>query len=97
MIVIGLSIIFLGEAILPHHTFKTHLLAIFGGSFIYWYIIQILMKLMDYIPGGSNYLTFGKLLLLTLVLAIPYLVLQAKKHRAHKKEEEADAPMPESL
>jgi ABC-type uncharacterized transport system permease subunit len=71
MIVIGLSIIFLGEAILPHHTFKTHLLAIFGGSFIYWYIIQLLIKLMDYIPGGSNYLTLWKAVLLTLVLSDP--------------------------
>jgi putative ABC transport system permease protein len=97
MIVIGLSIIFLGEAILPHHTFKTHLLAIFGGSFIYWYIIQLLIKLMDYIPGGSNYLTLWKAILLTLVLAVPYLILQIKKQRAHKKEEESDAPMPESL
>ncbi|MFA6620469.1 MAG: ABC transporter permease [Bacilli bacterium] len=97
MIVIGLSIIFLGEAILPHQSFKRHLLAIFGGSFIYWYIIQILMKLMDYIPGGSNYLTLWKALLLVLVLAVPYLILQAKKSRANKKEEENDAPMPESL
>src|SRR5574344_143208 len=97
MIVIGLSIIFLGEAILPHHTFKTHLLTIFGASFIYWYIIQLLIKLMYYIPGGSNYLTLWKSILLTLVLAIPYLILQIKKQRAHKKEEESDAPMPESL
>jgi putative tryptophan/tyrosine transport system permease protein len=97
MIVTGLSIIFLGEAILPHRTFKTHLLATFGGSFIYWYIIQILMKLMDYIPGGSNYLTLWKAILLVLVLAIPYLIVQARKRRAHKKEEEGNVPMSESL
>jgi ABC-type uncharacterized transport system permease subunit len=50
---------------------RRHLLAIFGGSFIYWYIIQILMKLMDYIPGGSNYLTLWKALLLVLGLSHP--------------------------
>jgi putative ABC transport system permease protein len=94
MIVLGLSILFLGEAIFPHHSFKTHLLAITGGSFVYWYIIQILLQ---WIPNSSTYLYLYKALLLVLVLAIPYLIKTIRKKHARKKEEEADAPLPESL
>ena len=46
MIVLGLSIIFLGEVI-PHQSFKASLLVTIAGAFFYWYIIQILFKIMD--------------------------------------------------
>jgi ABC-type uncharacterized transport system permease subunit len=95
MIVFGLIDSLLGRSdFSPHHSFKTHLLAITGGSFVYWYIIQILLQ---WIPNSSTYLYLYKALLLVLVLAIPYLIKTIRKKHARKKEEEADAPLPESL
>lgn len=92
MIVLGLSILFLGEATLPHASFKHHLLAILGGSFLYWYIIQILFQ---FIPKSDTYLYLYKALLLVVVLALPYLIQRYRKKRERKKanarEEESNA------
>jgi len=85
MIVIGLSALFLGEAIIPHRSFKMHLFAVVGGSFIYWYIIQILIQ---FIPKSDTFLYLYKALLLVLVLAVPYLISRFKKKRAREKERE---------
>jgi len=90
MIVLGLSTLFLGETILPHRSFKTHLLAVFGGSFIYWYIIQILFKIMG---NGDYFLYLYKALLLVLVLAIPQAIKIIKSHLKKKKQEIQNAPM----
>jgi putative ABC transport system permease protein len=82
MIVLGLSVIFLGE-ILPHRSFKTSLLVTIAGSFIYWFIIQILFKIM----GDTDFmLYFYKALLLVLVIAVPYLVKKIKEKRSQKEK-----------
>jgi putative ABC transport system permease protein len=90
MIVIGLSILFLGEAVLPHASFKAHLLAVLGGSFLYWYIIQILFQ---FVPKSDTYLYLYKALLLVLVLAIPYVVHKIKKKRARHLAEEKEGQL----
>lgn len=88
MIVLGLSTLFLGEAIIPHASFKMHLWATFGGSFLYWYIIQILFQ---FVPKSDTFLYLYKALLLVLVLAIPYLIQRYKKKRARRLVDEKEA------
>lgn len=82
MIVLGLSIIFLGE-IIPHHSFKTSLLVTLAGAAIYWYIIQILFKIMG---DGDYMLYFYKALLLVIVIAVPEFVKKIKEKRRQKGE-----------
>jgi ABC-type uncharacterized transport system, permease component len=88
MIVLGLSTLFLGEAIIPHASFKMHLWATLGGSFVYWYIIQILFQ---FVPKSDTFLYLYKALLLVLVLAIPYLLQRYKKKRARRLVDEKEA------
>jgi len=90
MIVLGLSTLFLGETILPHRSFKAHLLSVFGGSFIYWYVIQILFKIMG---DGDYFLYLYKALLLVLILAIPHLLKIAKAKISRRRQETENAPV----
>jgi putative ABC transport system permease protein len=88
MIVLGLSSLFIGEAIIPHRSFKMHLIATIGGSFAYWYIIQILIQ---FIPKSDTFLYLYKAILLVLVLAVPYLLERLKKRRARRERENLEA------
>jgi len=67
-IVIGLAIIFLGEAIFGRKSFKLQLISIIVGGFLYWYIIDAILL----IPGfNSNLLYLLQVILIVLILVIP--------------------------
>jgi ABC-type uncharacterized transport system, permease component len=67
-IVIGLAIIFLGEAIFGRKSFKLQLISIIVGGFLYWYIIDAILL----IPGfNSNLLYLLQAILIVLILVIP--------------------------
>jgi len=70
-IVIGLAIIFLGEALLGRKSFKMQLVSIIVGGFLYWYIIDAILL----IPGfDSNLLYLLQAVLIVLILVVPMLV-----------------------
>ncbi len=75
-IVIGLAIIFLGEAIFGRRSFKLQLISIIIGGFLYWYIIDAILL----IPGfDSNLLYLLQAILIVLILVIPMLVKKIKR------------------
>lgn len=75
-IVIGLAIIFLGEAIFGRRSFKLQLTSIVVGGFIYWYIIDAILL----IPGfDSNLLYLLQAVLIVLILTIPYIIKKIKE------------------
>jgi putative ABC transport system permease protein len=74
-IVIGLAIIFLGEAIFGRRSFKLQLISIIVGGFLYWYIIDAILL----IPGfDSNLLYLLQAILIVLILVIPMVVKKIK-------------------
>lgn len=76
-IVVGLTIIFLGEVLLSPKSFKASLLSILIGGLIYWLIIDLILS----IPGfNTNYLKLTQGGLIVLVVAIGLI----KKKVAHK-------------
>jgi putative ABC transport system permease protein len=89
MIVVGLSSLFLGELIFGQKSFKRGLLASIVGSFLYWYIIQVLML----IDTNGYLLNFYKAILLVVVILLGHLVkhvtvkINNKKNRMRMTQE----------
>src|SRR5574344_2431459 len=77
-IVIGLAIIFLGEAIFGRKTFKTQLVSIIIGGFLYWYIIDAILLIPNF---DSNLLYLVQAILIVLILVVPMLVNKFKRHQ----------------
>lgn len=77
MIVIGLSALFLGEAIFGTSSFKKSLISAIVGSLLYWYLIQILTKL----DNNGYMLSVYKAILLVLVIFLKTLVSFLKKKK----------------
>jgi putative ABC transport system permease protein len=78
-IVIGLTIIFIGEVLLGHRSFKLSLFSVVIGGIIYWLIIDTIIQ----IPGfNTNYLNLLKGILITFVVVIP----EIKKYISKKKK-----------
>jgi putative ABC transport system permease protein len=66
-IVVGLTIIFLGEVLLSPKSFKLSLISIGVGGLLYWLIIDLILSL----PGfNTNYLKLMQGLLIVIVVAI---------------------------
>lgn len=69
-IVVGLTIIFLGEVLLSPKSFKSSLISIVIGGLLYWLIIDLILS----IPGfNTNYLKLFQGLLIVLVVVIGIL------------------------
>ena len=77
-IVIGLAIIFLGEAIFGRKTFKTQLVSIIVGGFLYWYIIDAILLIPNF---NSNLLYLVQAILIVLILVVPMLTKKYKHHQ----------------
>lgn len=81
-LVLSLAIVFIGELVLRGVSFKTHLVSIFVGGFIYW----LLLGLIERIPGFDvNYLYLIQAAMMTLVMVIGLLVKKLPK-KGKKKE-----------
>lgn len=77
-IVIGLAIIFLGEAIFGRKTFKIQLVSIIVGGFLYWYIIDAILLIPNF---NSNLLYLIQAILIVLILVVPMLTKKYKHHQ----------------
>jgi len=86
-IVIGLTIVFLGEVLLGHRSFKLSLFSVVLGGIIFWLIIDIIIQ----IPGfNTNYLNLLKGIFITIVVVIPEikkLITNNKKPKTTTVEE----------
>jgi ABC-type uncharacterized transport system, permease component len=81
-LVLSLAIVFIGELVLRGVSFKTHLVSIFVGGFVYW----LLLGLIERIPGFDvNYLYLIQATLMTLVMVIGLLVKKLP-NKSKKKE-----------
>ncbi|MFA6796382.1 MAG: ABC transporter permease [Bacilli bacterium] len=88
-IVIGLTIIFLGEVLLGHRSFKLSLFSVALGGIIYWLIIDIIIQ----IPGfNTNYLNLLKGILITFVVVIP----EIKKFISKRAKNKGQKPLKEN-
>jgi len=84
-IVIGLTIIFIGEVLLGHRSFKLSLFSVILGGIIYWLIIDIIIQ----IPGfNTNYLNLLKGIFITFVVIIP----EVKKY-INKRKRKTSFPL----
>jgi putative ABC transport system permease protein len=80
-IVIGLTIIFLGDVAFNPKSFKMSLISIVAGGIIYWLILDIIIE----IPGfNTNYLNLMKALLITLIVCVYELKKLAKRKKARR-------------
>jgi putative ABC transport system permease protein len=68
-IVIGLAIVFLGEALFGKKmSFKIGLLSLVVGSFLYWYIIQAILLIPNF---NTNLLYLMQAILITIFMIVP--------------------------
>lgn len=74
-IVVGLTIIFLGEVIISPKTFKSSLVSILLGGLIYWLIIDLILSIQGF---NTNYLKLFQGLLIVIVVAIGLLKKKLK-------------------
>lgn len=82
-LVLSLAIVFIGELALRGVSFKSHLISIFVGGFIYW----LILGLIERIPGFNvNYLYMIQAAMMTVVMV---LGLVAKKLPKKSKKKEA--------
>lgn len=83
-IVIGLSIIFIGEVIFSSKSFKLSLVSLVIGGLIYWLIYDIILE----IPGfNTNYLNLLKAVFIVVIVSIGMLKKYLEKRHRFKKAE----------
>lgn len=88
-IVVGLTIIFLGEVIVSPKTFKSSLLSILLGGIIYWLIIDLILSIPSF---NTNYLKLFQGLLIVVVVS---LGLVKKKLASRKIARASECPKAE--
>jgi putative ABC transport system permease protein len=89
-IVIGLTIIFLGDILFNPKSFKLTLVSIVVGGLLYWLILDIIIE----IPGfNTNYLNLMKALFITLIVCVyeikKYVNKKKVRHAADIRAKEA--------
>jgi putative ABC transport system permease protein len=84
-IVIGLTIIFLGEVVLSPKSFKVSLVSILVGGILYWIIMDFIISLLSGIPNSSAYKDLIKALLIVTVVSISVAKKKIQKKKNLKK------------
>lgn len=86
-VVIGLATLFLGEVVLRRISFKSSLISVVIGGFIYWYIIDAVLI----IPGfNANFIYLIQAIIMVLVMAVPVLIkrIQMRRLKIKRNREE---------
>lgn len=77
-IVIGLAILFLGEVVLRKKTFKTRLISVVLGGYIYWLIMSLIIIIPNF---NTFYLYAVQGAMIVIIMSVPYISKKLKKAR----------------
>lgn len=81
-IVIGLAVVFLGEVFFNPKTFKTNIIAVVVGGYVYWLVMALILSIKGF---NTSYTYLVQACLIVLVMVIPELISYIRQKNSQKR------------